>query len=76
MEIEKQIRDCECRIDHLEKMKQFRINHPSESGHDEWPGGKGPTEGEVPGLEEIERSLEEFYRQVSILKIRKMLGYG
>lgn len=71
MQIDRQIHDCQNRIDQLEQMKLFRINHPEENETEALPGGEGPP----PRLEEIERRLEENYRQVSILKIRRMMGY-
>ena len=70
MNLDQQIQACESRISQLEQLKHSW--HLSTSN--DHPSGNAASTGQ-PDLEHIEQSLDENYRQIALLKIRRMMGY-
>jgi hypothetical protein len=70
MNIDQQIQAFENKIFHLEQMKQSW--HLRSAGPDQ--NVSQPNVGSQY-IDEIEKNLDESYREITILKIRKMMGY-
>jgi len=70
MILDQQIEACEQKISQLEQLKQsWQLNTSDNS----LPGDK--VSHDCKDLEHVEKSLDENYRQIALLKIRRMMGY-
>jgi hypothetical protein len=70
MNLDQQIQACETRISQLEHLKHSWHLHSS----DNMPS-RNNSSPDQQDLEHIEKSLDENYRQMALLKIRRMMGY-
>jgi hypothetical protein len=70
MNIDQQIQAFENKIFQLEQMKQSWHLHLAGLDHNI----DGLNTGS-PNIDQIEKNIDESYREITILKIRKMMGY-
>lgn len=70
MNIDQQIQSFENKIFHLEQMKQSW--HLRSAGLDH---NMNKLNTGCQNIDQIEKNLDESYREITILKIRKMMGY-
>jgi len=70
MILDQQIEACEKRISQLQQLKH---SWQLQSSDHSLPGENASFG--YHNLEEVERSLDESYRQIALLKIRRMMGY-
>ena len=69
MSIDQQIQACENKIQELEQMKRsFAAGEPSWNHFDS-------TNKNSLHIDQIEKNLDENYKQMTLLKIRRMMGY-
>ena len=70
MSLDQQIKIFEEKISQLEQLKHsWQLQS---SGHS--PSGEIAS-GDYQELEQVEKSLDDSYKQVALLKIRRMMGY-
>jgi|GEM_PF-3483498 len=70
MSIEQQIQAFENRIFQLEQMKRsYHLRTPG------WGNSNDSLNTKDQHIDKIERDLEESYREITILKIRRMMGF-
>ena len=69
MSIDQQIQACENIIQELEQLKRSQV-----TGESKKVSLTGPN---IPSLkiDQIEKNLDDNYRQMTLLKIRRMMGY-
>jgi len=69
MSLEQQIQACESNINYLEQLKRLMVSNEG--------GLRQSDESQIPELDlnRINKSLDEYYQQIAILKIRQMMGY-
>ena len=70
MILDKQIDACEQRISQLQQLKR---SWQLQSSEHSIPGDNASDD--YQNLEQVEKGLDENYKQIALLKIRRMMGY-